>query len=286
MLVRPNPVHRLPTRLPAARRYVYALTGAVLSAGAPLGLLVLRRVQPAMASGWLRHLTSELAADPISYAYIAISTMIAFALFGFLIGYRADLLAELSETDALTALRNARGFSNRLQAELARIARYHEPLALLIVDLDGLKAINDRFGHRAGDVALRHVADAIRTQLRTTDTGACWGGDEFAILAPNTSESAAVALAERVRALIARQDVPWRLTASIGVATMDGTRRHEYLDAAALMQVADAALYEAKRRGRNTVVAQQSHALPSPSLTLSDERPFDSTREHHSREAS
>jgi diguanylate cyclase (GGDEF)-like protein len=269
-----------------ARRYVYALTGAVLSAGAPLGLLVLRRVQPAMASGWLSHVTSELAADPISYAYIAISTMIAFALFGFLIGYRADSLAELSETDGLTALRNARGFSNRLQAELARIARCHEPLALLVVDLDGLKAINDRFGHRAGDVALRHVADAIRIQLRATDTGARWGGDEFAILAPNTSASAAVALAERVRALIARQDVPWRLTASIGVATMDGKRGHERLDAAALMHVADAALYEAKRRGRNTVVAQQSHELPSPSLTLSDERPFDSTREHQSREAS
>jgi diguanylate cyclase (GGDEF)-like protein len=235
------------------RRYAYALLGVALSAGAPLGLIVIRRLQHAAAAGWLAHTLKELGTDPGTYAYISISTAIAFALFGFLIGRQADRLADLSESDALTGLRNTRGFSNRLNDEVTRFSRYHEPLALLFVDLDGLKQINDRYGHRAGDAALRRVAHAIRAELRRTDTGARWGGDEFAILAPNTPAPAATALAERIRALVARQDVPWRLTASIGLAAIDHS--DELIDPAALMQMADAALYEAKRHGGNQVAS-------------------------------
>jgi diguanylate cyclase (GGDEF)-like protein len=191
--------------------------------------------------------------------YVSVSTAIAFALFGILLGRQADLLADLSETDALTGLRNARGLSERLEVEIARLGRYPQPLALLLVDLDGMKHTNDRFGHHAGDVALRHVADAIRAELRATDVGARWGGDEFAILAPNTPEPAAMTLAERIRALIARQDVRWPLTASIGVAVADAAQAQEPMSVATLMQAADAALYEAKHRGRNTVVATPSN---------------------------
>jgi diguanylate cyclase (GGDEF)-like protein len=122
-----------------------------------------------------------------------------------------------------------------------------------------MKHTNDRFGHHAGDVALRHVADAIRAGLRAPDIGARWGGDEFAILAPNTPEPAAMILAERIRALIARQDVRWPLTASIGVAVADAAQAQEPMSVATLMQAADAALYEAKHRGRNTVVATPSN---------------------------
>lgn len=116
----------------------------------------------------------------------------------------------LSETDVLTGLANARGLFDRLEAELARSRRYHEPLALLLVDLDGLKRINDRHGHHAGDEAIRSLAAVIRFQLRESDVGARWGGDEFAVLAPNTSEHDAVALAAREGRGAGRGARSWR----------------------------------------------------------------------------
>ena len=99
--------------------------------------------------------------------------------------------------------------------------RYREPLALLLMDLDGLKAINDRFGHQAGDEAIRQLADVIRAQLRETDLAARWGGDEFAVMAPNTSKDAALALAERIRGSIPGGSGEWHLSGSFGVATVD-----------------------------------------------------------------
>ena len=266
------------------RRASYAVLGGLLSMGAPIGLLAIRFLQHRTSSWSLRRVMSEVAADPAGYAYVGVSTAIAFTLFGFRLGCQADELTELSKTDALTSLHNARGLSERLQEEVARFSRYREPLALLFVDLDGLKRVNDRYGHRAGDTALRRVADAIRAELRATDTGARWGGDEFAILAPNTSESAALALAERIRSLIARQDVPSRLTASIGVVTTDAARADGRNDPATLMHIADAALYDAKHRGGNTVAARSLSDMsvlhPSPA------EPVLESDQHHSCEAS
>lgn len=251
------------------RRFTYGLIGGLLSSGAPIGLMAIRLVQHHRAhSRSPRRGVNEVAADPTGYTYIGLSTAIAFTLFGYLLGRQADRLAALSETDALTGLHNARGLWERLHAEVARSQRYHHPLALLLVDLDGLKRINDRHGHRAGDLALRQVATAVHSALRATDVGARWGGDEFAILAPNTSEPAALAIAERVRALIARERVPWRLTASLGVATIDHANDDERIDSTALMRIADAALYEAKRLGGNTVSTGHWDAalhLPPPS---------------------
>jgi diguanylate cyclase (GGDEF)-like protein len=183
------------------------------------------------------------------------STAVAFTLFGYILGRQADWLAELSETDPLTGLSNARGFFDRLGAELARSRRYREPLALLSVDLDGLKSINDRYGHRAGDVAIRSVAEVIRSELRESDLGARWGGDEFAVLAPSTSRVAALALAERIRGLIPQRSTRWPLSVSVGVATVDPNTDGEDIDSATLMRAADAAMYEAKRSGRDRVVA-------------------------------
>jgi diguanylate cyclase (GGDEF)-like protein len=267
-----------------SRGLSYGLVGAILSMGAPIGLLVVRLLQG--GAGWsVRAVTTAIAADPTAFVYVGLSTAIAFALFGNLLGRQADHLADLSQTDALTGLRNARGLSDRFEVELARFARYHQPLALLLVDLDGLKHTNDRFGHHAGDAALRQVADVIRSELRVTDIGARWGGDEFAIVAPNTPEPAALTLAERIRALIACQDVRWPLTASIGLAVADAVPADERLSAAILMQAADAALYEAKHRGRNTVVARASSGDPlrPPALTTPN---GESSRPQHSREAS
>jgi diguanylate cyclase (GGDEF)-like protein len=238
------------------RRFVYAVTGGLLSAGAPLGLLAVRLARRRYRS--LRHRpTSEVAADRAGFLYVGTSTAVVFSVFGYILGRQADRLTELSETDALTGLRNVRGLYERLDQELARFRRYGEPLALLAVDLDGLKTINDEHGHRGGDVAIRTVADVIRSELRETDLGARWGGDEFAILAPNASAAAATALAERIRRSISSNTDSFPLTVSIGVATLASTATTPEIDTAALMRIADQALYEAKKCGRNRVVVSE-----------------------------
>lgn len=235
------------------RRILYAACGTLLSLGAPVGLLLLRLgfdrgVSPV-------RIGSELATDVPTYAYISLSTAIVFTLFGYALGRQADRLAQLSITDALTGLHNARALEERLRHELARSTRYRQPLSLLLIDLDGLKVINDRLGHDAGDRALRHIAVVIQSQLRFSDLGARWGGDEFALLAPNTGAMAAAALAERVRSLVANDPagrfVP-PVTISIGIATFDPDQDIG-VDRVTLMRTADSALYEAKRMGRNRI---------------------------------
>ena len=237
------------------RRFSYALTAGVLSSGAPAGLLGIRLARGDDDEVSLRRVRSEIAADRAAYMYVGAATAVIFALFGYILGRHADELRELSETDALTDLLNARGFAARLHAETKRSKRYREPLSLLFLDLDGLKKINDRHGHRAGSDALRQVGRLIRAELRETDTGARWGGDEFTIIAPNTGNAEAVTVAERIRARIARHEADWPMTASIGVATLDCDNVRMPADAHTLLRNADAAMYEAKRRGKNTVVA-------------------------------
>jgi diguanylate cyclase (GGDEF)-like protein len=125
------------------------------------------------------------------------------------------------------------------------------------MDLDGLKRVNDQFGHEAGDAALRSVAAAMRSGLREIDLGARIGGDEFAVLAPQTGAEAAVVLAERLRALVAkagngRGSQP--TTISIGIASVSPST-HALPTPASLMAAADRALYAAKRVGGNRVSA-------------------------------
>jgi diguanylate cyclase (GGDEF)-like protein len=243
------------------RRFAYSMIGAVLAAGAPLGLLGVRLAQTSSTSGRSVAGTSAklVAADPAVYVYVGASTAIAFSLFGFVLGRQADHLARLSKTDPLTGLANARGLFEQLHMELARVRRYREPLALLLVDLDGLKAINDRHGHAAGDEAIRRVAGVIRSELRETDIGARWGGDEFAIVTPSTGQAAA-ALAERIRARVNRLGTSWPLGVSIGVVAVDLAPG---AGPSALMSTADAAMYEAKRRGRNQVVVAPADGAPA-----------------------
>ena len=236
------------------RGHLYAAVGAALSLGAPLGLLALRAARAHEVSlTWLRH---ELAADLTTYSYVCISTLVAFTLFGLVVGRQADRLVELSTTDALTGLHNRRSLSERLRHEVARSARYDEPLSLLLIDVDGLKAVNDRQGHRAGDAALSFVASAMRAGSRASDLPARWGGDEFALLAPNTSIEAVVRLAERVRALVTAggQGAGGGVTISVGVSTAEPGSGLS--DPEALVLAADAALYEAKHAGRNRVVSR------------------------------
>jgi diguanylate cyclase (GGDEF)-like protein len=231
------------------RRFLYALIAVGLSAGAPVGLLVVRLAgAETIDSSALRR---ELEADPPTYAYVLLSTLVVFASFGYVLGRQADALVDLSRTDPLTGLGNTLAFEERLEQEAARSVRYGQPLALLLADVDGLKAINDRHGHRAGDLALQAVARCLRDGARQTDLAVRIGGDEFALLAPSTSRSAAVALGERIRSLVVGQGIEG-LTVSLGVATLEPGRP---LAGDYLREMADTALYEAKRRGRDQVVS-------------------------------
>lgn len=233
------------------RQSAYSLAGAILALGAPGGLLLVRALHAARLSlPWVR---DELASDTLTYVYIALSTLLAFVVYGTALGRQADRLYELSRTDTLTRLGNRRWFQERLDAEFARAARYGVPLGVLLVDLDGLKELNDRHGHRVGDQALSRVATAIRNGCRAADLAARWGGDEFALLAPSTGREEARLLAERIRALAGAGSGPDAVTVSVGLASLEPGSR--IASPEALVRAADAALYEAKRTGRNRVVA-------------------------------
>jgi diguanylate cyclase (GGDEF)-like protein len=238
------------------RRVSYGVLGPILASGAPLGLLALRVTQ--RRTRFTRvGIRAELASDASAYVYVTLGTSIAFTLFGFLLGGQADRLEDLSLEDALTQLRNRRGFCRRLDEELSRAKRYRQPLAFLFVDVDGLKRINDRHGHRAGDAALRHVATAIQAELRSTDVGGRWGGDEFAVLAPNTPKAAALALGERIRGHISRAGQHGHVTASIGIAAFEPAPSFDDVGTSELIVSADQALYAAKLGGRDRVSASR-----------------------------
>ena len=166
-----------------------------------------------------------------------------------------ERLARLAVTDDLTGLPNRRRFLEALRAEAQRARRYQRTVSLLMLDLDGLKEVNDQHGHAAGDSVLRGVAQVLRASTRDTDLPARLGGDEFAVLLPETEPEAALRLAERIRAGVAgwRAQLdggPVGATVSIGVVSAQGAALPEL---PLFMRLADEALYEAKAAGRNTV---------------------------------
>jgi diguanylate cyclase (GGDEF)-like protein len=147
-------------------------------------------------------------------------------------------LARASRTDHLTGCLNRRGFHEHTQAELARAFRSGEPVSLVLVDLDGFKAVNDAHGHAAGDELLCWVVDRLRAGLRPSDAAGRLGGDEFALLLPGIDSADARPVVERLRAALAE-----RTSASFGIAA-----HPEHADAEALLARADAELYTEKRR--------------------------------------
>lgn len=167
---------------------------------------------------------------------------------------RTEELARHSRIDPLTGLDNRRAFDEGLARAISRSQRTGEPLALVMVDLDGFKEVNDCFGHPAGDALLRAVGAALTAvELRAGDVMARYGGEEFAIILPGADTRAARTVAERVRATltaagIRRPDLR-RLTASIGVASQPAS----ILDMDRLVAAADAALYRAKEEGRDRI---------------------------------
>lgn len=162
-------------------------------------------------------------------------------------------------TDFLTGWHNRRYLHERLKEELARAHRARSGVACVLIDLDHFKEVNDRFGHLAGDKALREAASRINHQIRGSDAAARFGGDEFVVLAPAISEEQASLLAERMRQAVCAEPVnlgqgdEHQLTVSIGVAVMRMNGAAVDLKAVAeqLLNEADAALYRAKQKGRN-----------------------------------
>jgi diguanylate cyclase (GGDEF)-like protein len=168
----------------------------------------------------------------------------------------------LAQTDGLTGLPNFRSFHARLEEEVARAHRYGHHLACAMVDLDGLKQINDRLGHAAGNRAILALADAVREELRDTDFAARYGGDEFVVLLPQTSESQGALFAERLRKRLAEvsEQAGLPLHGSIGVAAVSAEELDSPDAAEDLLRRADEALYRAKRSGRDRVeVAHVPH---------------------------
>jgi diguanylate cyclase (GGDEF)-like protein len=162
-------------------------------------------------------------------------------------------------TDVVSGLANRRAFEEVLQAEMVRAKRYNHPISLIILDLDSFKEYNDKWGHPAGDVRLREIADLLRAKVREPDVAARYGGEEFAIILPNTGKSGAIRLAERLRKA-AEESAPHRngdrspisgYTISLGVATYpeDATSIEE------LLLAADNAELTAKRLGKNRIYA-------------------------------
>lgn len=160
-------------------------------------------------------------------------------------------LTELATTDVLTGLSNRRAFDHHLKLELGIVDRRDTPLSLLVLDVDHFKRINDTHGHETGDKVLQAIAQVLTGCARVIDMVARVGGEEFAVILPNTDARGALEVAQRMRIAVAQaQCAGHQITISIGCATLQS---HE--DATRLFSRADTALYAAKAAGRNRVVS-------------------------------
>ncbi|HEX9189539.1 MAG TPA: GGDEF domain-containing protein, partial [Vicinamibacteria bacterium] len=162
----------------------------------------------------------------------------------------------LSRTDSLTGLLNGRGFYEAAAAEIARASRYHHPLTVACLDLDGLKAVNDRLGHARGDALLVATARALRRACRSTDLVARMGGDEFVVLLPETGRGSAEAALEKLRGRVknASESAGATVTASIGAVSFPRAP----LDVEALVREADRVMDEAKAAGGNALLCREA----------------------------
>jgi diguanylate cyclase (GGDEF)-like protein len=166
-----------------------------------------------------------------------------------------DLLEHRAHIDGLTELSNRHALQNRLPQEWDACMRRGNPLAIIIIDLDHFKRINDHYGHAAGDEVLRRMAGVLRSSFRETDFIARYGGEEFVVIAPDCDLASAVMLAERLRVAVAELQIEFRtanikVTTSIGIALGLDPSQAKPVEA---LDHADQALYRAKGAGRNAV---------------------------------
>jgi diguanylate cyclase (GGDEF)-like protein len=242
----------------------WSMLVAMLHLARDLALVEMRRQLPAL-------LVAEVGLGAlgtvVAYLWVVEPVLVPFAIVPLVLiwtALRISSLREQANVDAKTGLFNARHLREALAAEIDRATRYGRPLALLVLDLDFLREVNNRYGHLAGDAVLAGIGDVLRAELRSTDIAARFGGEEFCVILPETPGQRALVLAERIRHRVAEQAfecgrdrVPVHVTVSIGVASFpaDAGVDHE------LIAAADGALYAAKARGRNRVCSAGEQAL-------------------------
>jgi diguanylate cyclase (GGDEF)-like protein len=251
--------------------------------GAGLGAAILTAVATAAYLGAVLVSSGPTISSPATLQWIAFN-LVAFVLVSYVAAVigreqrRArDEALRLSRHDSLTGLPNRDYFESAIEQEIQRAARTGRHFGLLMTDLDGLKAANDRFGHAAGDRLIQAVADVLRGDIRITDLGARYAGDEFVLLLPETDLAGALRVAEKVRVDIARLALPHegsliRTSASIGLVTYPDDGR----TTAELMRRADLAMYEGKRRGKDQIVRyarQVSVPMGPPGTAVSPPSP-------------
>jgi diguanylate cyclase (GGDEF)-like protein len=230
--------------------WLYTLVGVVLGVGAPAGALLLRVL------GGAGNPRTEIRSNSFFYLYELIGTCAVFGLAGLFAGIRAEKLRrsrdhyqDLSKRDPLTGLANAQAFQDHYRRTVDRARRFGEPLSLLLMDVDKLKGINDRFGHSCGSAALVHVAGALAACKRTDDIAARWGGDEFTLLMPGADAAAARRQAQSIldrldHSPLLRGGLSHGVSVTIGAASMTPEGRGDDL-----FDRADAALYAGKGAG-------------------------------------
>lgn len=208
----------------------------------------------------------DMQYDLMRAFWVAASSMMATQLAAYKT-MRNDLLTQkletLASTDALTGVANRRSIRSVLEKEIARMRRQDGPLAVVMLDVDHFKTLNDQNGHLAGDAALSQIAGAATRLLRSGgDAVGRWGGEEFLVILPHTSLDEALAAAERIRRSVVdlgicyRADEPETVTVTVGVAGCDSDNM---TSADELIRRADAAMYQGKAEGRNRVVAAAHH---------------------------
>jgi diguanylate cyclase (GGDEF)-like protein len=230
---------------PAGATLVLTLAAALMALAVSQGTLLLAGLGPNAMAGAMALLCAGLVAPPILWPLIRLWADAEAA--------RADLDV-LATRDDLTGVLNRRQFLVLAEREWARCIRYEMSAALLMIDVDHFKDINDRHGHLAGDLMLREIARAAGGTLRQPDLFGRFGGEEFIAFLPHTDTLGAIDAAERIREAVTQLALEWRgqtmrTTVSLGVISLD--RSHESLGA--LIADADLALYTAKDAGRNCV---------------------------------
>jgi diguanylate cyclase (GGDEF)-like protein len=197
---------------------------------------------------WGTVLGQAIATGRTTLGVLSTAGMLLTLLLTALLYREQSQLQSLAETDSLTGLTNHRGFQEALRSELTRAAEEGDTVALVALDLDDFKAVNERHGHPFGDEVLQGVGARLRKSVRTADTAARTGGEEFALILPGTSAEAAQEIVERVRVAIAQlAPAGSELTCSAGVAVYP----FDADSAPALLQLAEGALYWAKRSGKS-----------------------------------